>query len=273
MERTNIRSGFAGVDRTDNPDYYVGYLDAATSLDFMQRFKRQSYEAMGARPGMRLLDVGCGTGDDVRAMVAIVGPDGSVVGVDNSKKMVGEARKRAEGLDLPVKFQVGNAAHLDFEDNSFDACRAERILIHVDDPRAVLAEMVRVTKPGGYIVTSDADWDMVILDAPNQELTRKVLDLVSDGTRNNWIARQVPGIMKQMGLQEVSTVAGNLFMHELALFNSLVHLLETIQQAVEGGLLDAGQIGAWLAALEERDRAGLFFGAMTGFISRGRKAE
>src|ERR1700690_3247957 len=125
MRRINIRSGFAGVDHTDDPDYYVGYLDAATALDFMQRFKRQSYEAMGAQPGMRLLDVGCGTGDDVRAMAGIVGPNGSVVGVDNSEKMVGEARKRAEELGLPIEFRVGNAAHLDFEDNSFDACRAE----------------------------------------------------------------------------------------------------------------------------------------------------
>jgi len=273
MQRKNIGSGFAGVDHTDNPDYYVGYLDTATSLDFMQRFKRQSYEAMGAQPGMRLLDVGCGTGDDVRALSAIVGPGGSVVGFDNSEKMVGEARKRAEGLYLPVEFRVGNAAHLDFEDNSFDACRAERILIHVDDPRAVLAEMVRVTKPGGCIVTADADWDTIILDAPDRDLTRKVLDLVSDGIHNSWIARQVPAIMKQMGLQEISTGATNLFMHDLSLFDRLVHLRETIQHAIAGGLLDAEQVGAWLAAMEERDRVGLFFGAMTGFITKGRKHE
>lgn len=266
-----IRGGFSRVDQTGDPDYYVRYLDTTTALEFMQKLKQQTYEEMGARSGAKLLDVGCGTGDDVRALAGIVGPDGWVVGVDNSEQMVAEARKRTEGLDLPIEFQVGNAAHLDFPDNTFDACRAERVLLHVEDPREVLSEMVRVTKPGGRIVTMDADWDTILLDAPDRELTRKVLTLVSNSMRNNLIARQVPGILRQMDLPEVVTGAGTFITRELPLFDRLVHLRETISQATKAGLLDRQDIDAWLAELEERDRAGLFFGAMTGFITRACK--
>jgi ubiquinone/menaquinone biosynthesis C-methylase UbiE len=268
-----IRGGFSRVDQTNDPSYYLRYLDTTTALEFMQKLKQQTYQEMGARPGARLLDVGCGTGDDVRALAQIVGPGGWVAGVDNSEQMVAEARKRSEALDLPVEFRVGNATHLDFADNTFDGCRAERVLIHVDDPRAVLAEMVRVTKPGGRIVAMDADWDMILLDAPNRELTRKVLTLVSNTMRNNWIARQVPGILKQMGLQEVVTGTGTYIIKELPLFDRLIHFRETIDQATEARLLDRQEVDTWLAELEERDRSGLFFGAMCGFITGARKQQ
>jgi len=271
MERVDIKTGFTTVDHAGDPNYYVGYLDTTASLDFMQGIKRRTYEAMRAQPGARLLDVGCGMGDDVRALAVIVGPGGSVVGIDNSEKMVAEALKRTEGLDLPVEFQVGNAAHLDFEDNSFDGVRAERILIHLEDPQAAIAEMVRVTRPGGHLVTMDADWDTLLLDAPDRDLTRKVLNLVSDAIRNNWIARQVPGIFKHMGLQDVTTGAGTLIMQEFPLFDHVVHLSETIEHAVTTGLLDPQEIEPWRAALEERGRQGLFFGAMTGLVTVGRK--
>ena len=99
-----IRGGFSRVDQTNDPSYYLRYLDTTTALEFMQKLKQQTYQEMGARPGARLLDVGCGAGDDVRALAQIVGPDGWVAGIDNSEQMVTEARKRTEGLDLPVEF-------------------------------------------------------------------------------------------------------------------------------------------------------------------------
>ena len=104
-----------------------------------------------------------------------------------------------------------------------------------------------------------------------QDLTRKVLNMVSDAIRNNWIARQVPGIFKHMGLQDVTTGAGTLIMQEFPLFDHVVHLSETIEHAVTTGLLDPQEIEPWRAALEERGRQGLFFGAMTGLVTVGRK--
>jgi ubiquinone/menaquinone biosynthesis C-methylase UbiE len=48
--------------------------------------------------------------------------------------MIVEARKRAEGLNLPVEYQAGDAHHLDFADNTFGGCRAERVFMHVENP-------------------------------------------------------------------------------------------------------------------------------------------
>src|SRR5690348_123015 len=68
--------------------------------------------------GDDILDVGCGTGDDTRALAHLVGRSGRITGVDSSATMIAEARRRAAGLDLPVEYRVANAQHLPFADNT-----------------------------------------------------------------------------------------------------------------------------------------------------------
>src|SRR5262245_12847280 len=113
-------TGFRDVDQTGDPGYYVRFLQSVSGLERMRQIKRRSYELLQVRPGHHVLDVGCGLGDDVRALAALVGPTGRVVGIDVSAAMITEARKRSEGTDLPVAFAVGDAHHLDFPDGSFD---------------------------------------------------------------------------------------------------------------------------------------------------------
>jgi ubiquinone/menaquinone biosynthesis C-methylase UbiE len=88
----------------------------------------------------RLLDVGCGSGDDVRALARRVAPSGCVIGIDISEAMIGQARKQNA---VPcVDYCVADAHALPFADASFDAARVERVMQHVEDPDKALAEMV-----------------------------------------------------------------------------------------------------------------------------------
>jgi ubiquinone/menaquinone biosynthesis C-methylase UbiE len=121
--------------------------------------------------------------------------------------MIVEARKRSEGLALPVEFRVGNVAHLDLPDNSFDGCRAERVFVHLEDPRHALTEIVRVAKPGAWIVSVDIDHDSHIIDALNHEVTRKIVHFRSDQLRNRHGARQLYRLFQDVGLQEVAVAA------------------------------------------------------------------
>ena len=108
------------------------------------------------RPGMRVLDVGCGPGTITRDLGALVGPDGEVLGVDSSADVVAQA---AEGCELPqVRFAVGDALHLDLPDGAYDVVHAHQVLQHVADPVAALREMRRVTRPGGLVAVRDADY-------------------------------------------------------------------------------------------------------------------
>jgi SAM-dependent methyltransferase len=108
------------------------------------------------RLGMRLLDVGCGPGTITRDLGTLVGPEGEVLGIDNSAEVVAQA---AEECDLPqVRFAVGDALHLDAGDGAYDVVHAHQVLQHLTDPVAALREMRRVTRPSGLVAVRDADY-------------------------------------------------------------------------------------------------------------------
>ncbi len=115
--------------------------------------KERSFQVLQLREGSSVLDVGCGNGRDVARLMELVGPTGEVWGVDNSAVMINEA-KAAYPRAL---FVEGDVNRLPFKDNFFDAVRAERVLMHLDDPFHAFAEMLRVTKPGGMVLSMDAD--------------------------------------------------------------------------------------------------------------------
>jgi ubiquinone/menaquinone biosynthesis C-methylase UbiE len=99
-------------------------------------------EAVGARPGMRLLDVCCGPGYLAAAAAA---RDLSAVGVDIAPAMVDLARGRVPAAE----FRVGDAEALDFADGAFDAVVCAFGLLHLAEPERAVAEAFRVLRPGG----------------------------------------------------------------------------------------------------------------------------
>jgi len=151
MATSDLRNEFTDVDRAAEPGHLARLLQTITVMEGAQAYKQRTFDLLAPDQGHVLLDVGCGNGDDVQALAKRVGPTGRVVGVDRSETMIAEARARADAADLPVTFQVGNAHALEFVEDTFDGCRADRVLHHVEDPPLVLAEMVRVARRGGVI--------------------------------------------------------------------------------------------------------------------------
>lgn len=91
MDR-HILFGFTNVDQTADPDYFIRFLDTASSQESFQGYKRRSFSLLEIKSGQHILELGGGTGDDARALAALVGPQGRVDCVDNSQAMVDEAR-------------------------------------------------------------------------------------------------------------------------------------------------------------------------------------
>ena len=110
----------------------------------------------GLQLGMPALDVACGAGAVTRVMAKITGP-GHAVGVDMSRSRVAQARMLAARERVGVEFTEGTAEHLPFADESFGFTHARFLFEYLVDPRTVLAEMRRVTRPGGWVVVTDLD--------------------------------------------------------------------------------------------------------------------
>ena len=261
-------SHFTEVDHSGDPDFYVRFLDRGNSLPDIIRCKPVILDGLRLRDGHHVADLGCGMGADVFEIARIVGPDGSVVGVDFSEAMILEARRRAEELDLPVAFHVGDAQALRFDDATFDACRSERMLMHVPDAGAALAEMVRVIKPGGRISIFDFDWDTFVIDSPDKPTTRAVVEAFSDGIRNGWIGRQLPRLLREHGMTEINVVGYPVFI-DFEFLGLLIGGRLTAAQAA--GLLDPERIRAWWQGLADAEQAGTFLAGFTAFIVSGTK--
>jgi ubiquinone/menaquinone biosynthesis C-methylase UbiE len=264
-------TGFSRVDATVDPRAYLHYLDVASAQASVQEYKRRTFDLLELQEGESALDIGCGVGDDARALATRVSPSGRVVGIDSSATMIAEAQSRSEGAGLPVEFRVGDAHQLDLPESQFHGCRADRTFQHLADPRRALAELIRVARPGARIVVSDPDWDTLVLDVPDRALTRRIVDLHSDGVRNGWIGRQLPGLFKEQGLTEVAVATQTFITADLALASNLFELWATAERARTSGTIPAEEIAAWWSHLEQAASAGRFFAALTGFIVSGRK--
>ena len=109
------------------------------------------------RAGMDLLDVGCGPASITADLAERVAP-GRVVGLDAAAGALEAARAtlRERGLSEQVELTCGDVMALPFEDASFDVVHAHQVLQHLADPVGALAEMRRVTRPGGIVAVRDA---------------------------------------------------------------------------------------------------------------------
>jgi SAM-dependent methyltransferase len=116
-----------------------------------------AYLLPSLRPGLDLLDVGCGPGTITVDLAARVAP-GRVVGLDVSPDPLGEARAAAARAGVAVTFEVGDVYALEAADDSFDVVHAHQVLQHLTDPLAALREMARVCRPGGVIAVRDVDY-------------------------------------------------------------------------------------------------------------------
>ncbi|MCT4353154.1 methyltransferase domain-containing protein [Streptomyces sp. Je 1-79] len=110
------------------------------------------------RPGLDVLDVGCGPGTITADLAALVAP-GRVTAVDAAEDVLDKARAVAAERGLRnVEFAVGDVHALDFPDDSFDVVHAHQVLQHVGDPVRALREMRRVCRPGGVVAARDSDY-------------------------------------------------------------------------------------------------------------------
>jgi ubiquinone/menaquinone biosynthesis C-methylase UbiE len=122
------------------------------------------------RTGLRVLDVGCGPGTITKDLARLVAPGGEVVGIDSSPEVIAAARA---GSTAPgVRYAVLDAVALDLPDDGFDVVHAHQVLQHLTDPVAALAEMRRVTRPGGLVAVRDADYAAMAWHPAHEGLDR-----------------------------------------------------------------------------------------------------
>jgi ubiquinone/menaquinone biosynthesis C-methylase UbiE len=153
------------------------YDDAANT--FWERYGRRTVERLGLKPGARVLDVCCGSGASALPGAEIVGPTGSVLGVDLSAGLLDLARRKAEARGLAnTEFRLGDALDLPVPDGSFDAVVCVFGIFFVPDMPSAVRALWRAVRPGGQLAIttwgprwfepgSTAFWNAVRAERPD----------------------------------------------------------------------------------------------------------
>jgi arsenite methyltransferase len=124
-------------------------------------------------PGERVLDLGSGAGTDSLVAAQMVGPRGSVTGIDMTPEMLAKARSAASEIGVSnVDFVEGEVESLPFEDESFDVVISNGVIDLIPDKHAVFSEIHRVLGPEGRIQIAD-----VTIQNPVSEEGRRNIDL------------------------------------------------------------------------------------------------
>jgi ubiquinone/menaquinone biosynthesis C-methylase UbiE len=206
----------------------------------------------------RVLEIGCGSGVVTRAIAQRIAPGGAVVGVDSSPALLGIAREVAQKAGLAVEFQTADCRALPFDDRSFDVALAATTLAHVPVAEKALAEMVRVVRPGGRVAVFDFDGDSLLISHPDRGLTRRIVQAFSDnGAVNSWLARSLPGLLRELG---ISNLRSRAFM-PLEAGGYYAKLAETAAAiALNAGAITEAERERWIQILRAEIAAARFIG-------------
>jgi ubiquinone/menaquinone biosynthesis C-methylase UbiE len=264
--------GFADVDAAQDPSALVGALDAGRSSPGMRAIGARMRALLLTAEAGSLLDLGCGPGDDALEMAAALPPGSRVVGVDASRTMILEARRRAAAAVAAVaaptpRYLAGDAAGLPFPDGLFDRCRAQTLLQHLPDPARAVREIGRVLRPGGLAVAFEFDLGTEFVDHPDMESTRLILDHIAEHALDGWTGRRLAAHYRNAGFVEVE-VEAHVVMNTHDMFARTTRPI--LARLVRDGRLGARRALAWSTALGDLARRGGYLGGSTGFIVTAR---
>lgn len=129
------------------------------------------YLLASLRPGLDLLDVGCGPGTITVGLARRVAP-GRVIGIDRAPEVLAQASAHASAQGVSIELRAGDVYALQLPDASFDVVHAHQILQHLAHPVRALAEMRRVLRPGGLLAARDSVYASFAWAPPDPLLSR-----------------------------------------------------------------------------------------------------
>lgn len=164
------------------------------------------------RPGMRIIDVGCGTGDFTRHLANLVAGRCRIIGVDarTASLRIAASETRKAGFSNRISYKKGDAYRIPVEDDFADLTCCRSLLLHLTDAQRAVAEMARITKPGGIVAAVEPGRMRSFYDPDNKKLTELDEELrraYLEGMRKVegkefGIGEQLPSIFQRAGLKQ-----------------------------------------------------------------------
>jgi SAM-dependent methyltransferase len=166
---------------------------------------------VGVQPGWSAIDLGCGPRGIIDLLAERVGPAGRVTGLDYNPDSVAVAREFAASRGLAnVAIVKGDARRTRLPASSFDVVHTRTLLINIPDPAEVVAEMVRLAKPGGWVAAMEPDVVLSLCYPPHPAWDRLVelfLQVQAGDAADPYVGRRLPELLREAGLEDVGVEA------------------------------------------------------------------
>jgi ubiquinone/menaquinone biosynthesis C-methylase UbiE len=234
---------------------------------------RQRYlDLLAPRPGEVVIDVGAGSGVVTAEIARRVAPGGRVFAVDPSAGLLDAARAttREAGIGHLVDCRVADGRDLPFGLSAFDAAICHWVLLHVDGPDKMIAEMRRVTRRGGRVLAVEADWETAMVHPGETAVTRRILNHAADRNVDPWIGRRLPSLFGAQGFADI-VVEPIVSIDEGGEDRAwLEYLFERAALAVSAGVVEREEAVRWMGKLDQGFNNRDFFFGLTQFAVLGR---
>jgi len=192
--------------------YAMGY-----SKEFLGLLARRNAETVAVhllphlRPGMKVLDCGCGPGTISVGLAKAVAP-GDLHGVDIEASQIAMAQAAAQaGGHGNARFQVSDATNLPFADNTFDVVHCHAVLMHVLNLDQVLAEVKRVLKPDGLLSARESVLEAYVFEPDPQGLLKQTTDtfakLLTTNGGHPHLGKALKSVLLEAGFRTVRATA------------------------------------------------------------------
>lgn len=168
-------------------------------------------DRVGLRPGQSAIDLGCGPRGVLDLLAERVSPGGRVVGLDADPVLTALAGDCAAERGLEgVQMVTGDARRTGLPSGSFDLVHTRTLLINIPEPVEVVAEMVRLARPGGWVASMEYDMEYALCYPPHPAFARLGELFTVAFARNGadpCIGRRLPELFREAGLADVAVEA------------------------------------------------------------------
>lgn len=267
--RTDRWSKVEGAERVAEA---VARLEQLGGSAAETRVRNRALDLLAPKPGEIVIDVGAGSGVLTVDIARRVAPGGRVFAVDPSGGLLDRARvlAREAGVGHLVDCRTATGNALPFGLAAFDAAISHWVLLHVEQPAEVIAEMKRVTRRGGRVMSVEVDWETAMVHPGERSITRRILNHSADRNIDPWSGRRLPGLYARSGLNDIIIAPMVLIDQGHDDRAWLDYLIDRAELAHDAAVINHDDFTAWRSGLEVAFAAGTFFFSVVQFAVLGR---
>src|SRR5262249_23139367 len=179
--------------------------------DELRPLSAELLDRVGLEPGESAIDLGCGPSGIIQLLAERVSPGGRVVGVDADPVHVTMSRQFADEHGLrDVEIVAADARHTGLPSGSFDLVHSRTLLVTIPEPTSVVAEMVRLARPGGWVASLEPDTEYALC-YPAHPAFDRICELFDAAFRRNgadpFIGRRLAELYREAGLEDIAVEA------------------------------------------------------------------